>query len=216
MPCHAASATSPTDVLRAEHRVIERALDVLDRLASQGAAAGALDVEACRGLVEFFRTFADACHHGKEEDLLFPALERRVPGFGPAVVMRHEHDEGRVAVAGLHRAVEARDVAAFAGHARTYGTLLRAHIQKEDHCLWPLADGLLDAAAKAELLAAFERAEIEHVGPGVHERMLEQLDALAARCGLSTRPGLRLAGGGGCGCRGAAADHAADAKPAVG
>lgn len=208
MGCQAA-AVLPTDLLRAEHRVIERALDVLDHLAHEGQRRNRLDVAAGRELIEFLRTFADDCHHGKEEAILFPALEGVVPGFGPAVVMRHEHDEGRAAVGGLSLALDQADPHAFARHAYAYVSLLRGHIQKEDHCLWPMADKLLDAPAQAAVLAAFERAEAEHMGPGVHERMLARLDALLRACGLPPRaPDLLARTGGGCGCSHAAAPRA--------
>jgi hemerythrin-like domain-containing protein len=208
MGCHA-TAASPTDVLRAEHRIIERALDVLDHLAQEGQRQNRLDVAAGRQLVEFLRTFADDCHHGKEESILFPALERVVPGFGPAVVMRHEHEEGRAAVGGLALALEQADPLAFARHAYAYVSLLRGHIQKEDHCLWPMADSLLTESARAEVLAAFERAEVEHMGLGVHERMLAKLDDLLRACGLPSRaPDLLARTGRGCGCSHAAAPRA--------
>jgi hemerythrin-like domain-containing protein len=201
MGCHAA-ATSPTAVLRAEHRVIESALDVLDALARRASISHLIDVPAGFELVDFFRTFADKCHHGKEESILFPALEKRFPGFGPGVVMRHEHVEGRELVAFIRDAIERADAAAFIRHAKTFSSHLRAHIQKEDHCRWPMADQILDEEARAEVLAAFERAEIEHVGPGVHERMLAVLDDLRARLGLG-REATSLLAKTGCGCSGA-------------
>lgn len=200
MGCHTAAA-KPTDVLRAEHRLIERALEVLDHLSATGRERNRLDLPAARDLLDFLRTFADSCHHRKEEEILFPALERRVPGFGPAIVMRHEHVEGRAAVAGMHEAVEQNDPSAFALQAAAYSTLLRGHIQKEDHCLWPLADQLLDGAAETEILGAFERVESEHVGQGVHDRMIGKLDALLEHCNLAPRsaPSLAKTGGGCCG-----------------
>lgn len=205
MGCHAAAA-KPTDVLRTEHRLIERALEVLDHLSATGRERNRLDLPAARDLLDFLRTFADSCHHRKEEEILFPALERRVPGFGPAIVMRHEHVEGRAAVAGMVEAVEQNDPSAFALQASAYATLLRGHIQKEDHCLWPMADQILDRAAEVEVLAAFERAEVEHVGLGVHDRMIAKLDQLLAHCGLASRTASLLAKtGGGCGCGGVGA-----------
>jgi hypothetical protein len=65
-----------------------------------------------------------------------------------------------------------------------------------------MADQILDEEARAEVLAAFERAEIEHVGPGVHERMLAVLDDLRARLGLG-REATSLLAKTGCGCSGA-------------
>ena len=38
-----------------------------------------------RKAIEFFRTFADGCHHGKEEDCLFPKLQERGIFANPVV-----------------------------------------------------------------------------------------------------------------------------------
>ena len=105
---------------------------------------------------KFFREFADRCHHGKEEDLLFPALEAQ--GFprdaGPTAVMRMEHEQGRAAVRGMAESLAAAAAGDRAGlehwlhSARIYIELLRAHIQKEDHCLFGMAEEALPAAAQ--------------------------------------------------------------------
>jgi hemerythrin-like domain-containing protein len=119
--------------------------------------------------------------------------------------MRHEREEARAHTAALHRAYDLGDAAAFAKAAGAYVELLRGHIHKEDHCLWPMADQLLSPAAQAEILRAFAVAEEQDVGDGVHERMIEALDRLLATCGLPARQALLLARNpGGCGCGGAA------------
>ena len=68
---------SATQRLREEHVWILRVADVLERLVEASEAGAAMDFEAVEDCVTFVRLFADACHHGKEEDLLFPALEER-------------------------------------------------------------------------------------------------------------------------------------------
>ena len=47
--------------------------------------------------MDFIKTFADSCHHAKEEDLLFPAMgEAGFPSRGgPVGVMLMEHEQGR-------------------------------------------------------------------------------------------------------------------------
>ena len=68
---------NPIKDLKNEHRGIETALRILERVANRFGQAPdpelVIDGEA---LIDFFRTFADTCHHGKEEQLLFPALEQ--------------------------------------------------------------------------------------------------------------------------------------------
>jgi hemerythrin-like domain-containing protein len=46
-------------------------LKILEKI----CAIDRLPIQPVEQLLEFFRIFVDKCHHGKEEDLLFPALE---------------------------------------------------------------------------------------------------------------------------------------------
>jgi hemerythrin-like domain-containing protein len=118
-----------TKLLMEEHEIILRALDVLEAHAHRGK-------QPPPALLEFFKEFADAHHHGKEEEILFPALEEA--GFphdaGPVGVMLHEHKQGRQLTAAL------RDPAQFADAALAYSAMLRAHIEKENQILFPMAD----------------------------------------------------------------------------
>ncbi len=87
----------PTRMLMDEHRNIERVLDCLERMTVLADTSGHLDGASARQALAFFRGYADRCHHGKEEDLLFPMMEKK--GFpretGPLGIMRDEHEAGR-------------------------------------------------------------------------------------------------------------------------
>jgi len=181
-----------TEILSNEHRIIEQVLDCLERMVERVESGGALEAEHARSAVDFFRNFADRCHHGKEEAHLFPAMEAR--GFprngGPTGVMLYEHDLGRGHVRGMEAAIAgaaARDAQArqkFVRHARAYLDLLRQHIEKEDHCLFRMADEAMTAEDQAALLAAFERVEAEEMGTGTHEKFLGLADQLADQYGV--------------------------------
>ena len=74
-----------TLILRKEHAALLRMLDATEEAARRINAGQAVALETLKGLLEFFHLFADRCHHGKEEDLLFPLLEsRRLPWSGAA------------------------------------------------------------------------------------------------------------------------------------
>jgi hemerythrin-like domain-containing protein len=177
----------PTEILSAEHRVIEQVLNVLEKMTAQAEQTGTLEKRDASDAVEFFRMFADKCHHGKEEAQLFPALEAK--GFprngGPTGVMIQEHEQGRAAVRGMADAIEKNDAKSFARHGRAYIELLRQHIQKEDHCLFSMADEALSPADQASLLAAFETVEHDHMGAGTHEKFLKLANDLADRYKVS-------------------------------
>lgn len=164
------------------------ALALLEHLA-QGMRAGVpADRSALEWLIAFFKTFGDRCHHFKEEQHLFPALERRgVPrDGGPVGVMLAEHEEGRA----LLRAMRPEGGEETAEAIRAYARLLRAHIDKENGVLFPLADHVLAAEDQQRLLAAFDAVEAEAVGPDIHERLLADLVRLErAVAGLTPAEG---------------------------
>lgn len=166
-----------TDELKKEHAGIElmlRILGVLKNEYGQGQAPPREDVD---GVLEFLSTFVDRCHHGKEEDFLFPALE--TVGVeregGPIGVMLAEHEEGRMLVARLKAAIaryDEGDKTAAVGIQHViddYVTLLTQHIVKENTVLFPMADAHLDADKDSELYEAFEKLEHERIGPGKHD-----------------------------------------------
>ena len=179
--------TSATDVLKAEHRGIERMLSVVERGAERLQRGEPVPQALFAEAGEFFKHFADRCHHGKEEAHLFPALERRgVPSAGgPIGQMLAEHDQGRAYVRTLReegrRYAEGTlgDPGELIAAARGYVALLRAPIRKEDGVLFPLADRLLTPEEQAALVEAFDRVESEEMGAGEHERYHAMIDELA-------------------------------------
>jgi hemerythrin-like domain-containing protein len=182
-----------TEVLKGEHRVIEQVLHCLERMASQCERAGRLDPGPARDAVTFFRGFADRNHHGKEEHQLFPMLEARgfSPESGPTAVMRREHIDGRGLVERMEGAIDGaasgdrEAVRGFVVWSRTYVQMLRAHIENEDTCLFPMADRVLREADQRALLLRFGRGD---AAPADRERFLRMADALADRFDVPRAP----------------------------
>ena len=148
-----------TDLLREEHRVIMRALDVLEVAAARLAGGRPLPEEWWPEIIAWLRSFADKNHHAKEETSLFPAMVKAgVPSVGgPIDVMLEEHRRGRALVRGM----EAGGPLDRAAKARDYVALLREHIEKENGVLFPLADAVLDDAAQRALQREFEAVAAE-------------------------------------------------------
>jgi len=69
--------TSPTEMLEEEHRFIAKVVGITPVLADRIKVGQAVSKDVLRNIVEFMRTFADKCHHGKEEDLLFQPLKKK-------------------------------------------------------------------------------------------------------------------------------------------
>lgn len=177
----------PTDILTTEHRVIEQVLGCLEKISADAQAKKKLDADSARQAIDFCQHFTDQCHHNKEERHLFVRMENK--GFsratGPTGVMLAEHEEGRKHIAGM---IETMDAAAqgdgaaigkFVQNAGGYINLLRQHIQKEDHCLFSMANQIFTEADQQALLEDFARVESDHLGAGTHEKYLALANKLA-------------------------------------
>ena len=137
--------------------------------------------------MDFFKVFVDRCHHGKEEEYLFPKLQERglPPDKGPIPVMLLEHMGGRNTVKAISEALErvkqgdSSAAAAVAANLAILDEHLRGHIDKENEVLFPMADKVLTAEDQQFLVAAFEKHEAEEIGVGVHEKYHQLAHELA-------------------------------------
>jgi hemerythrin-like domain-containing protein len=175
-----------TGQLKDEHQGILLMLKILDQVAAKLEAKGKVNPEHLERIIDFFRIFADRCHHGKEEDLLFPELEKSgIPRErGPIGVMLAEHNRGRAYVQAMAESVaknkkgEAQALTDFAKNARNYIALLTQHITKEDSVLFPMGDQVLSPQKQKELEEGFEKIEVERIGAGTHEQFHQLLHHL--------------------------------------
>jgi len=140
-----------TTALRSEHNHILAMITCLRAACRAAQESGELDAETFRSSIDFIRNYADAWHHAKEEDLLFPALEEEgMPREGgPIAVMLQEHVLGRTYVRQMAEHLDAalngddgarQHVLRF---ALAYANLLTQHIQKENNILFNMADQIL-------------------------------------------------------------------------
>ena len=171
----------PTEMLEGEHHVIQKVVGAMAVLTQTLETGREVESTALEGIVEFTRTFADKCHHGKEEVHLFPALERKgVPPRGcPVGALLHEHQQGRALVMGLAEAAgayvksEASAKEALQKSLRGLVELYPSHIRKEDYLLFPMTNKVLSAEDQRDLHQKFEMVE-EAAGRDLHHRF-EQL-----------------------------------------
>jgi hemerythrin-like domain-containing protein len=177
---------TPTDQLKEEHQGILLMLNILEKVCVKLESKEKVDPEHLDRIVEFFRIFADKCHHGKEEDLLFPEMEKAgIPkDRGPIGVMLIEHDQGRAHVRGMGEAStrykkgDPRASAEFAQNARDYIALLTQHINKENNILFPMGERAISPDKQQGLLEAFEKLERDKIGEGTHEEFHKLLQEL--------------------------------------
>jgi len=156
-----------TQTLVAEHRLILRMLDILERNAMLTRSGSYRTYRFYLDGVDFIRNFADRFHHAKEEDVLFRALvENGMPRENsPVAAMLLEHDHGRAFVRKMEEATLAalrgdrdrdEEIASF---ALAYVSLLREHISKEDDILYPLAERVIPEEMRDGIIREYDAAE---------------------------------------------------------
>lgn len=176
----------PTDQLKEEHQAIKLMLKILEAISLKLEKGKKVDSDHLDKILDFIRLFADRCHHAKEEDSLFIAMEKAgIPKeAGPIGMMLEEHQLGRDYVKAMGQAVaeykkgEKGASEDIVENSRGYISLLDQHIDKEDNILYFMADAHLSERVQKELLGQFEKIEEERIGPGRHEafhKLLHQL-----------------------------------------
>ena len=162
----AAMASSWTELLIDDHQTTEKVFDAVSRACARPEGPSC---EMVGDLVEYLTVYVDLCHNKKEENHLFPLIERRgIPrSGGPLGVMLEEHEQSEALLAAL--VLIAR---AYAGGDRTvlgeftaaferYATLIKNHYWKENDILYPMARRVMtpeDAETVVEGIVATEAA----------------------------------------------------------
>jgi hemerythrin-like domain-containing protein len=183
-----------TDKLKEEHDNIRLLLRIMSSACGELDSSKPVPPEHLDQMLELIREYADRCHHGKEEDLLFVAMEEA--GFpkegGPIAVMLIEHDQGRELVSQMSAAAAAykggNEAAAvnFTEAAGSYIKLLDQHIEKENKILFPMADSRLTAEQQKVLSVELERIDREVFGEDKITKLLRTLGELDKRYSKSS------------------------------
>ncbi len=154
-----------------EHRLIERMVRLMAVELESIEVLSQPKVMFLDASVDFFRTYADRTHHGKEEDILFRDLGTRTLSREHASIMEElvqDHVKARANVHGLHEARQAY-AQSLAGspeatvaleeivaRLKTLVALYPPHIVKEDrHFFIPILD-YFNEDEQAEMLREFQ------------------------------------------------------------
>lgn len=100
---------APTDVLENEHRLIERAMQIVATTAESFKDGQHLPAELLPEIVEFMQRCVKDYHQAKEDLVLFELLEQKgVPEHGcPLAPLQNEHQKIRAVLTELSDAVAA-------------------------------------------------------------------------------------------------------------
>jgi len=179
---------SVSTVLRDEHAAITTVLGYLDRASDAVEQGRQVEPGIFRDLLKFFTLFVGQCHHGKEEQILFPLLRHKTTATDAVIgQLEKEHGQG-VELADAFAAA----VATYAAHglaaagplvaaARAYAPYLRRHIAYEDEHLLAQMEQLGSPGLLAAALTSFDQFEDNVMGVGTHEQLHRMIDTLGPR-----------------------------------
>jgi hemerythrin-like domain-containing protein len=172
----------PIGPLMVEHRLIERMAKLLKQAADTSGNDEPVDAVFIDRAVDFFRTYADRTHHGKEEDILFRDLENKQLSVEHKRIMEELVEEHIYARQKVGRLVQAREDY-LAGDAQAQVEIASiilelvdfyaTHIVKEDrHFFIPVMDYFSreEQDAMLEEFREFDRQMI-------HEKYIKVIEA---------------------------------------
>jgi hemerythrin-like domain-containing protein len=119
-----------------EHRLIEQMIKLVRREIELVDATGELSLDFVIGAVDFFKTYADKFHHGKEEGILFKELSgKRLSDDDHKMMLDliSEHAFARKTVHDLENSARSAETLNLPGLLNTLVDLYPKHIQKEDN-----------------------------------------------------------------------------------
>ena len=143
---------SAIEILVDEHSLISRMVNVLTVLNKRLESGNDADVNVLLEAVDFFQMFVDKNHHAKEEDALFPTLERYAinPEGCTIQSLKNEHEQSRILTTTLTDAIgkyktgDATAKSKISTAIRDSIGLYNDHIWRENILLFPKAEKALE------------------------------------------------------------------------
>lgn len=163
----------PTRDLKEEHGGIMLMLHIMGKVVQKLRNGDDIKKEHLHKIIEFLKNFADKCHHGKEEGILFPELSKNPSNIKIINELLGEHKTGRDFIRGIDESIAAYkagnpDAFHIAVNTDGYIQLLTAHIKKEN-VLFLIADKELSEKSQENMIEKFEILERDVIGEGKHE-----------------------------------------------
>jgi hemerythrin-like domain-containing protein len=166
------------EVLLEEHIVIVNVISVFNKAKNNLKNSKSVPKETLLKALDMIINFADKCHHGKEENVLFPLIKELDPRETSLItLLLEEHQKGRMYVRNLGEAINKNITNDVIENIEGYATLLAQHIKKEN-AVFPKWINPLSNKEKEELFERFEEIEEKVIGLGKHQEYMQNIEIL--------------------------------------
>ena len=154
----------PKGPLMIEHRLIEKMIEVIRKIRENALKDNKIDKNAVETIVDFIKFYADRTHHGKEEDILFSALEQKGLSDEDRKLMNElveEHKFGRKLTREIDEANEAilrepgKSIAKIIINFEMLIDFYPKHIEKEDKIFFPSTEKYFTESELDSMLMKF-------------------------------------------------------------
>ena len=172
--------------LRKDHDLIEKVIAAMQTTVSLLKDGKKVPESILLPTIDFAKNFTNVCHHGKEEDTLFPALGKvGIPtNMGPIRMMIMEHETTKKIAEKIEEFaktyLDAGDPSNLIEGMELYIEHVKAHLWKENNRLFMMADARLQAYRKQveEALQKTEDTKLAELGKtrNYYEKLVESLD----------------------------------------
>jgi|TARA_B100000315_G_scaffold89162_1_gene81920 hemerythrin-like domain-containing protein len=176
----------PTGPLRKDHDLIEKAISAMQTTVSLLKDNKKIPESILMPTIDFAQNFTGVCHHGKEEDTLFPALGKvGVPtNMGPIRKMIMEHETTKKIAEKIEEFakiyLDTGNASDLIASLELYIEHVNAHLWKENNRLFMMADARLQAYGKQveEALQETEKSKLAKLGKTrrEYEKLVEDLE----------------------------------------
>jgi len=182
------------EILRQEHRNIEKLLRVMEQELSVFDRAERPDYEVFGAVIEFFKKYPDSCHHPKE-DIICRKFKARDPGRAASIAdLEAEHREGAVRLRRVAQAIDSvlNDQELLRENVdrivRDFIDNERKHIALEDEVIFPAIVDTLQPGDWADIASTLAdrygppaQADFEEQFSTLRRNILELEEAAVAR-----------------------------------
>lgn len=174
-----------TTSLRQDHELIEKVIKSMETTIQLLNSGKQIPESILMPVIDFSKNFTDVCHHSKEENSLFPALEQAgMPrNMGPIAMMLMDHQRSREIIKRMEESTKMyltsgssdnliRDMQEYVQH-------ITEHLWKENNRLFMMAEARLQYVSEKvnKELHDIEDSKLQEIGKNRehYEKLVDEL-----------------------------------------
>jgi len=174
-----------TASLRRDHDLIEKAVKAMEATIQLLENRKQIPEQILNQVIDFSKNFTDVCHHSKEENVLFPALEQAgmQRKIGPIAMMLMDHERSREIGRHIEEStteyLKSQNPTNLISYMKQYVEHVTEHLWKENNRLFMMAEARLQyISSKVDKeLINFEKSKLKETGKTRehYEKLVETL-----------------------------------------